>query len=138
MSQRLPEQPRRRAVQGAARDAPRCRPLCHMRGRPTRWAACLSAPTCELTATTVDGRPHSRAEITKDSTKHVDDSLLQDYMTKWALFTQSIPQVDFIFRYLNKNWIPRAIDEGKSHVFHIEAVHSWLRSVCLRAWGRAR
>ena len=52
----------------------------------------------------------------------MDDNLLQDYMKKWALFTQSIPAVNFIFRYLNKNWIPRAIDECKPYVFHIDVV----------------
>ena len=57
----------------------------------------------------------------------MDDNLLQDYMKKWALFTQSIPAVNFIFRYLNKNWIPRAIDECKPYVFHIDVVRPCTR-----------
>jgi len=52
----------------------------------------------------------------------MEENLLVYYMKHWALFTQSIPTVNFIFRYLNRNWIVRAIDECKPYVFPMDVV----------------
>jgi len=80
-----------------------------------RWAlgAAGSSPTTRVLAW---------CGAQKQSRGLMDENLLVYYMKHWALFTQSIPTVNFIFRYLNKNWIVRAIDECKPYVFPMDVV----------------
>jgi cullin 1 len=105
--------------------------LYQARGRPPGGErvgarrACTQSDRC---AASVWGGP-------QDAAGHMDDTLVQDYMRKWEVFKRSIPVINFIFRYLNRNWIPRAMDECKPYVFPVDVVRS--QRVCACVCARA-
>jgi cullin 1 len=48
-----------------------------------------------------------------------DDSLLNFYKKEWDRYIISMRVIDKIFQYLNRHWIKREIDDGKSEVFEV-------------------
>lgn len=52
------------------------------------------------------------------------EDLLDKYTTLWVRFQFSSTVVNGIFAYLNRHWIRREIDEGKTDIFEVYNV-SW-------------
>ncbi|KAJ3403602.1 hypothetical protein HDV05_007742, partial [Chytridiales sp. JEL 0842] len=54
-------------------------------------------------------------------------TLLHYYTHQWTRFTRASTYIHHIFRYLNRNWVKREIDEGRKNVYDINtlALVSW-------------
>ena len=52
-----------------------------------------------------------------------DDELLQYYIKQWENFTTAAGFVNHLFKYLNRHWVKREIDEGKKNVYDIYTLH---------------
>ena len=57
------------------------------------------------------------------SKSHSDEALLQFYIKEWSRYTNSAKYVHHIFRYLNRNWVKREIDEGKKSIYDVYTLH---------------
>ncbi|KAL1915654.1 uncharacterized protein VTP21DRAFT_6413 [Calcarisporiella thermophila] len=57
--------------------------------------------------------------IRKESESYMDESLLQFYAKQWIRYTTASGFVHHVFRYLNRHWIKRGIEEGHKHVFEV-------------------
>ena len=49
--------------------------------------------------------------------------LLKRYLEEWTHFTNCAHIVHHVFRYLNRHWVMREIDEGKKDVYDIYTLH---------------
>lgn len=63
------------------------------------------------------------AVVQAQSKKHVDEALLTFYIKEWNRFTMAGEQNNHLFRYLNRHWVKREMDEGKKHVYDIYTLH---------------
>ena len=52
----------------------------------------------------------------------MDENLIVYYLKHWDAYTKSVPVVNGMFRYLNRNWIPRQIDECKPNIYTVDIV----------------
>jgi len=55
--------------------------------------------------------------------KHVDEALLTFYIKEWKRYTTAGTYNNHLFRYLNRHWVKREMDEGKKDVFDIYTLH---------------
>jgi cullin 1 len=55
--------------------------------------------------------------------KHVDEALLTFYITEWKRYTTAGTYNNHMFRYLNRHWVKREMDEGKKDIFDIYTLH---------------
>ncbi|KAB8337085.1 hypothetical protein FH972_021389 [Carpinus fangiana] len=51
------------------------------------------------------------------------DALLAYYIREWVRYTTAAQYVNHIFKYLNRHWVRREIDEGKKQIFDIYTLH---------------
>ncbi|KAI9327739.1 Cullin [Zopfochytrium polystomum] len=60
----------------------------------------------------------------KDATS---ESLLHYYSRQWATYTRAATYIHHIFRYLNRHWVKREVDEGHKNVYDVNtlALVSW-------------
>ncbi len=63
------------------------------------------------------------ASIHRKSNEHVDEALLAYYIKEWNRFTTAGQYNNHLFRYLNRHWVKREIDEGKKNVYDIYTLH---------------
>ena len=61
--------------------------------------------------------------VRKRSEEHVDEALLTFYIKEWDRFTTAAKYNYHLFKYLNRHWVKREIDEGKKNVFDIYTLH---------------
>ena len=54
---------------------------------------------------------------------HVDEALLTYYIREWDRYTTAAKYTNHLFRYLNRHWVRREIDEGKKDVFDVYTLH---------------
>ena len=66
-------------------------------------------------------------ELHKNSQGHVDEALLTYYIREWDRYTTAAKYVNHLFRYLNRHWVKREVDEGKKDVYDVYTLHlvSW-------------
>jgi cullin 1 len=57
-----------------------------------------------------------------DAGKYMDEELLQFYVKQWKKYTTGASYVNHIFRYLNRHWVKREIDEGHRNVYDVYTV----------------
>ncbi|KAL2796764.1 Cullin [Aspergillus keveii] len=57
------------------------------------------------------------------STSHAEEALLGFYMREWVRYTTAAKYINHLFRYLNRHWVKREIDEGKKNVFDVYTLH---------------
>ncbi|KAK4999412.1 ubiquitin ligase (cullin) of SCF [Elasticomyces elasticus] len=59
--------------------------------------------------------------------KHSDEAQLRYYIEEWHRFTTAGGYIQHLFKYLNRHWVKREIDEGKKDVYDIYTLHlvSW-------------
>ena len=58
------------------------------------------------------------AEVQAASRQHVDEALLHFYIKEWNRYTTAGQYNNHLFRYLNRHWVKREMDEeiGRAHV----------------------
>ena len=66
-------------------------------------------------------------ELYDNSKGHVDEALLTYYIREWDRYTTAAKYVNHLFRYLNRHWVKREVDEGKKDVYDVYTLHlvSW-------------
>lgn len=55
--------------------------------------------------------------------KHSDEALLTFYIKEWKRYTTAGTYNNHLFRYLNRHWVKREMDEGKKDIFDIYTLH---------------
>ncbi|CAN8102987.1 unnamed protein product [Discula destructiva] len=55
--------------------------------------------------------------------QHTDEALLAYYIKEWERFTTSGKYVHHLFRYLNRHWVKREMDEGKKNIYDVYTMH---------------
>ncbi|KAE8147835.1 Cullin [Aspergillus avenaceus] len=61
--------------------------------------------------------------VFKESQSHTDEALLAFYIREWVRYTTAAKYINHLFRYLNRHWVKREIDEGKKNVFDVYTLH---------------
>ncbi|PSN70631.1 cullin-2 [Corynespora cassiicola Philippines] len=57
------------------------------------------------------------------SKEHVDEALLIFYIKEWNRYTTAGQYNNHLFRYLNRHWVKREMDEGKKNIYDIYTLH---------------
>jgi cullin 1 len=57
------------------------------------------------------------------SKAHTDEALLTFYIREWQRYTSAGKYVHHLFKYLNRHWVKREIDEGKKNVYDVYTLH---------------
>lgn len=52
-----------------------------------------------------------------------DEILLTYYIKEWKRYTTAAQYVNHLFKYLNRHWVKREMDEGKKNVYDIYTLH---------------
>lgn len=58
-----------------------------------------------------------------NAASHVDEALLTYYIREWKRYTDAAKYNNHLFRYLNRHWVKREMDEGKKNVFDVYTLH---------------
>ena len=61
--------------------------------------------------------------LVEKSKTHSDEALLSFYIREWERFTTSAKYVNHLFRYLNRHWVKREMDEGKKNIYDVYTLH---------------
>jgi cullin 1 len=61
--------------------------------------------------------------LKEESKVHTDEALLAFYIREWTRYTDAAKYIHHLFRYLNRHWVRREIDEGKKHVYDVYTLH---------------
>ncbi|RKF53856.1 Cullin-1 [Golovinomyces cichoracearum] len=57
------------------------------------------------------------------SKAHQDEALLSFYIREWDRYTIAAKYINHLFRYLNRHWIKREMDEGKKNIYDVYTLH---------------
>lgn len=63
------------------------------------------------------------AEVQANSLKHHGEDLLRYYIKEWTRYTTAAKFNNNLFRYLNRHWVKREMDEGKKNIYDIYTLH---------------
>ena len=63
------------------------------------------------------------ARVYEESKKHSDEALLAYYIREWKRYTTAATYNNHLFRYLNRHWVKREMDEGKKNIYDIYTLH---------------
>jgi cullin 1 len=60
---------------------------------------------------------------------HSNEALLLFYIKEWDRYTNSAKYINHMFRYLNRHWVKREMDEGKKNIYDVYTLHlfQWRR-----------
>lgn len=58
-----------------------------------------------------------------ESKSHTDEALLTFYIREWDRYTTAAKYINHLFRYLNRHWVKREIDEGKKNIYDVYTLH---------------
>ncbi|KAM0118966.1 ubiquitin ligase (cullin) of SCF [Aspergillus fumigatus] len=61
--------------------------------------------------------------VYRESLSHTEEALLGFYIREWVRYTTAAKYVNHLFRYLNRHWVKREIDEGKKNVYDVYTLH---------------
>ncbi|OLN95668.1 Cullin-1 [Colletotrichum chlorophyti] len=63
------------------------------------------------------------------SKTHTDEALLAFYIKEWNRYTVAAKYIHHLFRYLNRHWVKREMDEGKKNIYDVYTLHlvQWRR-----------
>ncbi|ORY63241.1 Cullin family protein [Pseudomassariella vexata] len=59
----------------------------------------------------------------EQSKAHTDEALLAFYIREWDRYTVAAKYIHHLFRYLNRHWVKREMDEGKKHTYDVYTLH---------------
>lgn len=62
-------------------------------------------------------------EVVKKSESHSDEALLAFYIREWKRYTDAAKFNNHLFKYLNRHWVKREMDEGKKNVYDVYTLH---------------
>lgn len=62
-------------------------------------------------------------QVLDNSASHVDEALLTYYIREWKRYTDAAKYNNHLFRYLNRHWVKREMDEGKKNVYDVYTLH---------------
>ena len=62
-------------------------------------------------------------EVGKKSESHSDEALLTFYIREWKRYTDAAKFNNHLFRYLNRHWVKREMDEGKKNIYDVYTLH---------------
>lgn len=54
---------------------------------------------------------------------HTDEALLAFYIKEWDRYTVAAKYIHHLFRYLNRHWVKREMDEGKKNIYDVYTLH---------------
>lgn len=63
------------------------------------------------------------SRIVDASKSHTDEALLSFYIKEWGSYTVAAKYIHHLFRYLNRHWVKREMDEGKKNVYDVYTLH---------------
>ena len=58
-------------------------------------------------------------QVLAKSVQESEEALLLFYTREWTRYTTASTFINHIFRYLNRHWVKREIDEGHRHVYDV-------------------
>ncbi|KAJ2972893.1 hypothetical protein NQ176_g6899 [Zarea fungicola] len=61
--------------------------------------------------------------LAEKSKSHTDEALLAYYIKEWGRYTVAAKYIHHLFRYLNRHWVKREIDEGKKSIYDVYTLH---------------
>lgn len=61
--------------------------------------------------------------VLRASESHSDEALLTFYIREWKRYTDAAKYNNHLFRYLNRHWVKREMDEGKKNVYDVYTLH---------------
>ncbi|CAG9998024.1 unnamed protein product [Clonostachys byssicola] len=61
--------------------------------------------------------------LLENSRSHNDEALLAFYIKEWVRYTTAAKYIHHLFRYLNRHWVKREIDEGKKDIYDVYTLH---------------
>lgn len=93
----------------------------------TRLAAHLLGE--ELYNKLIDYLKEHLEKLLEESKSHTEEALLSFYIKAWLQYTTAAKYIHHLFRYLNRHWVKREIDEGKKNVYDVYTLHlvQWRR-----------
>ncbi|OTB03738.1 hypothetical protein M426DRAFT_12243 [Hypoxylon sp. CI-4A] len=62
-------------------------------------------------------------ELFEQSKAHTDEALLAFYIREWNRYTVAAKYIHHLFRYLNRHWVKREMDEGKKNTYDVYTLH---------------
>ncbi|KAK3687260.1 Cullin [Podospora appendiculata] len=62
-------------------------------------------------------------ELYIQSKAHTDEALLAFYIREWHRYTVAAKYIHHLFRYLNRHWVKREMDEGKKNIHDVYTLH---------------
>nr|POF02094.1 cullin-1 [Quercus suber] len=63
------------------------------------------------------------AGVHAEMIKHSDEALLTYYIKEWKRYTTAGTYNNHLFKYLNRHWVKREMDEGKKDIYDIYTLH---------------
>ena len=61
--------------------------------------------------------------VLRDGSKNSDEQLLIYYIKEWKRYTTAATFVNHLFRYLNRHWVKREVEEGKKNIYDVYTLH---------------
>ncbi|KAI1102185.1 Cullin-domain-containing protein [Jackrogersella minutella] len=61
--------------------------------------------------------------LEEQSKSHTDEALLTFYIKEWNRYTIAAKYIHHLFRYLNRHWVKREMDEGKKNTYDVYTLH---------------
>lgn len=89
-------------------------------GGAHRGAHLLGEDLYQNLITYLNGYLKSLVEISKT---HADEALLSFYIREWDRYTTAAKYINHLFRYLNRHWVKREMDEGKKNIYDVYTLH---------------
>lgn len=62
-------------------------------------------------------------KILEQSKTHEDEALLSFYIREWNRYTTAAKYTNHLFKYLNRHWVKREIEEGKKDIYDVYTLH---------------
>jgi cullin 1 len=61
--------------------------------------------------------------IQDEADHHPNETLLEFYMNEWDQYVTAARSNNHLFKYLNRNWVKREINEGRKDVYDVYMLH---------------
>ncbi|KAM7190732.1 Cullin-1 [Rhypophila sp. PSN 637] len=77
-------------------------------------------------------------QLVAESRNHTDEALLAFYIREWQRYTDAAKYIHHLFRYLNRHWVKREMDEGKKNVYDVYTLHlvRWREVLFMKVDGK--
>ncbi|KAI9798511.1 MAG: hypothetical protein M1833_004778 [Piccolia ochrophora] len=62
-------------------------------------------------------------QLSIDSESRNDEALLTFYIREWGRYTTAAKYINHLFKYLNRHWVKREMDEGKKNIYDVYTLH---------------